>query len=60
MDRNGLLGADESDFLDAVRNFIHVEGRGSVVHVMLVDRANGELEQQEINGVIGSPDDVDS
>ena len=60
MDRNGLLDADESDFLDAVRNFILVEGRGSVVNAMLVDRANGELEQQEVISVIGSPDDVDS
>jgi hypothetical protein len=45
MNRSGLLDAEESDFLEAVRNYIRVEGRNVVVDAIL---SNGDEEQIEI------------
>jgi hypothetical protein len=60
MNRSGLLDAEESEFLEAVRNFIRVEGRNIVVDAML---SNVDEEQIEIGGNMGCnspPDDYDS
>ena len=56
MSRNGLLDAEESDFLEAVRNFIRAEGRNIVIDAML---SNGDEEQRELSGN-STPDGYDS
>ena len=60
MDRNGLLDANESDFLGAVLNFINVEGRDSLVNAMLIDRVDEVPDRWDVIGDIEFPDDYDS